>query len=313
MAFVTNSLGYGGTIEAIAINNGFIYAGGSVDRTIQKFHESNLVRVANSSSYGHTITSLAINNGFIYAAGLVINTVQKYHESNLAFVGQTGAYSFIYSMKINNGFIYAGGNGQFTFPIRKFHESNLAISANATNAGFGGIYKTLAINNGFVYAGSTVSNFRVRKFHESNLVYITTSGAFSPVQTIAVKGGLVYVGGGTNKITALAEADLSIAQNSLDFQGAVYNITFNGNFIYAAGASKSGLNRGVGKYHASNLVLVSNTINYGAGGWVYSLQINNGFIYVGGESNETIHKFQEQSGEIIFDNQTFYTATKIKE
>jgi hypothetical protein len=128
MAGLANSTAYGGTIQNIASNNGFVYAGGLTNSTVRKYHESNLVFNSNSVSYGGDIYSVLVNNGFVYvggdASGAYSNgSVKKYHESNLVLNNTSANYGgFIIGMTLNNGFIYAGGSSNQT--IQKFGESN---------------------------------------------------------------------------------------------------------------------------------------------------------------------------------------------
>jgi hypothetical protein len=164
---------YGGTIYSIAVNNGFIYAGGATVDVVRKYNESTLAIVGNTASYGGDIRSIAINNGFIYVGGADNQTVQKFHESNLVFVGNTNSYGDsggILSVTTNNGFIYVGGStGSTNNTVQKFYESNLAFVSNTVS--YGGIITSIAINDGFIYVGG-VTNDTVQKFVEqsNNLV-----------------------------------------------------------------------------------------------------------------------------------------------
>jgi hypothetical protein len=173
----SSTVNYGGTINAITINNGFIYVGGRTNQTVQKFHEGNLAFVGATASYGGNIFSLAINNGFIYAGGSTNQTVQQFYEGNLVFVNSTNSYGgIIYSVTTNNGFIYVGGATNQR--VQKFHEDNLAFVGNT--ASYGGTINSIAINNGFIYAGGSF-NQTVQKFYEqtdnlvvTNIFSITT-------------------------------------------------------------------------------------------------------------------------------------------
>jgi hypothetical protein len=131
LVFVSNAAidrSYGGT--TMAINNGFIYTGGSDNNQIFKYNESTLALVGNTSDYNHQIDSIFVSNGFIYAGGHGNATngtdVKKYYEGNLAFVGNTGHYGgLIHNIATNNGFIYVGGRTNPT--IKKYNQS--AITA----------------------------------------------------------------------------------------------------------------------------------------------------------------------------------------
>jgi len=310
MAFINNTANYGGVIWALTTNNGFIYAGGATDRTIKKFYESNLAFVGNSADIG-TIYSLSTNNGFIYAGGSG-QRVQKFYESNLAFVGNTADYGGeIWALAINNGFIYAAGRNNLT--IQKFFESNLAraTGTNVTNS-YGSDIRSITINNGFIYAGGFET---VKKWHESNLAFVGNTNSYGgTIWGLTTNNGFIYAGGDTNeRVKKWHESNLAFVGNTASYGGEIQSITINNGFIYAGGLT----NETVQKFHESNLAFVGNSPSYGSG--IRSITTNNGFIYVGGQNNfassstilQTVQKFQEAG--LIPDNQTFYTATKIKE
>jgi hypothetical protein len=311
MAFNSNTASYGGIIDTIVANNGFVYAAGSAN-VIRKYHESNLAIVGNTSSYGGEIKDLAINNGFIYAVGFTNRTIQRFNESTLAFVNSSSGYGGdIYSIKINNNFIYIGGwSPNFsTGNIQRFHEGNLSFNGSSSN--YGGIIFSLAVNNNFIYVGGS-SNQRVQKFHQGNLVYNGATNDYGGlIETITVNNGFIYAGGRTNQtVQKFDESNLAFVSNTVVYEATILDLKANNGFIYAGGGESSlGTNRGVSKFYESNLALVGNTVNYG--GIINTVFINNSFIYIGGTSDQRVKKFQEKG--LVLDNQTFYTATKIKE
>ena len=322
MPFVNNTANYGGGIRSVTTNNGFIYAAGEVNRTVQKFNESTLVRVGNTANYGGGIYSMTTNNGFIYAGGEIggfsNGHIKKYHESNLAFVGNTPNYgATITSITTNDGFIYVGGFGpSFTAgSVSKYHESNLALVGNT--ASYGGFIRTLTTNNGFLYVGgandsNSAQNSTVRKYHESNLAFVNNTANYgAEIQSITTNNGFIYVGGfGANRtVQKFHESNLAFVGNTASYGGGIDSITTNNGFIYAGGDD----NRTVQKFYESNLVRIANTIGYG--GRIRTVTTNNGFVYASGDNpvaaNATVQQFREASA--ISDNSTFYTATKIKE
>jgi hypothetical protein len=233
LAFVENTAIYGGTIFSLTTNNGFIYAGGGTNQTVQKFHESNLAFVGNTASYGGNIFSVTTNNGFIYVGGVNTNTVQKFYESNLAFVGNTANYGgFIYSVTTNNGFIYVGGSTNRT--VQKFYESNLGFVGNS--AIYGGTIFLLTINNGFIYAGGS-TNQTVQKFYESNLAFVGNTADYGgTIISLTTNNGFIYVGGVTNRtVQKFYESNLAFVGNTADYGGSIRSITTNNGFIYAGG------------------------------------------------------------------------------
>jgi hypothetical protein len=307
MAFINNTANYGGIIFSITTNDGFLYVGGDTNRTVQKFHESNLVRVGNTVSYGAgAIQNIITNNGFIYAGGESNQTVQKFGESNLTRVGNTASYGgTIFAITANNGFIYVAGTfGAFPWlnsVVTKYNESNLSIVNNT--AIFNGGWFSLATNNGFIYAGGFGNTGKLHKFHESNLVFDSNSVDTGTFVSIAINNGFIYTG--RQSVSKFHESNLAFVGNTADYGGSIEKIKINDGFIYVGGDT----NRTVQKFHESNLAFVGNTADYG--GTITSLTMNNGFIYAGGRDIFTVHKFQE--AELTPDNQTFYNITNIKE
>jgi hypothetical protein len=332
MAFINNTANYGGTIRSVATNNGFIYVVGSTNQRVQKFHESNLVFNNSTADYGGAIQSVTTNNGFIYVGGInstnsVINSrIQKFHESNLAFVGNTANYGGdIRSIATNNGFIYVvGSNGpnattQIQSTIKKYNESTLALNGTAPVV-YESTIASIYINNGFVYIGGSVRtgvNRGVTKYHESNLALVganlnasSTPNYGGDIRSIATNNGFIYAGGATdNRVQRFNESTLEFVDNTTSYGATIGRIATNNGFIYAGGGGNDIANRDVKKYYESNLAFVGNTNSYG--GFILEISINNGHIYVGGDTDQTIKKFAEL--DEVKDNQTFYTATKIKE
>jgi hypothetical protein len=213
---VDNSVNYSsGSIFNIAINNGFVFVGGSSDPTIKKYDESTISFSANSVNYGATIYSLRINNGFIYAGGGGLSGtnrgITKFHESNLALTGANLAASStanyggtIESIAINNGFIYAGGVTDQT--LKKYYEGNLAFIGNTTS--YGGTISMIAISNGFIYIGGNTDI--VQKFYESNLALVGSSNNFNSfIVDVKTNNSHIYVSGGGNQgIKKYQEAEI---------------------------------------------------------------------------------------------------------
>jgi hypothetical protein len=241
LAFISETAGnYIGDIQAVAINNGFIYYGGSsstgLNQTIIKLNESTFGFVSNSPSFGATIFSLAINNGHIYAGGF--NNVAKYHESNLAFVGRTPSYgSTIFSITVNNGFIYAGGFNSTigNIDVKKYHEGNLAFVGNT--GAYGGIIRAITTNDGFLYVGGE-TNQTIRKYYESNLAFVANSPTYgSVIQTLTTNNGFIYAGGNGGLVQKFYESNLTRLVNSTTAGGTIFSIAINNGHFYAGGSS----------------------------------------------------------------------------
>jgi len=250
---------YGGTITSLAINNGFIYAGGVTNRTVQKFHEGNLVRVGNTASYGGDIRAIAINNGFIYVGGNTTNTVQKFYEDNLALVGNTSSYgNVIWTIAINNGFIYAGGGvlSGTNRGVSKFYEDNLALVGNTGNIA---ATNSIHINNGFLFVGSTLT--RVNKYYEDNLALVGNTSSFGTAgSSVKTNNGFLYeakgAGGSLDQtVRKYYEDNLAFVGNTAAYGGDIRALAVFNGFIYAGGV----INRTIKRYYeqTDNLVDVN--------------------------------------------------------
>jgi hypothetical protein len=312
MPFVNITTTFGGRIEVLTTNNGFLYMGGDLTNdTVHQFYESNLTLSAQTNYVSDVILSITINNGFIYAGGgfgIGANVVKKFNESTLSFVGNTANYGgFVRTITTNNGFFYVGGQTNRT--VQKFGESNLTRVGNT--AAYGGDIISIATNNGFIYAGGE-SNQRVQKFFESNLARATGTNVSNvyggDIYSIATNNGFIYAGGHTNRtVQKFYEDNLAFVGNTPSYGADIYSLKIKDGFIYVGGSTLGGVNRGVSKFNESTLALVGNTVNYGQ---ILALTVNNGSIYMGGPA-QTIKKHQTSGeGQEQF---TFYNITEIKE
>jgi hypothetical protein len=304
MLFTNVSAPYNANVNTLAINNGFIYAGGitasGINRGVSKFHESNLVLVGNTVNFGGNILSIAINNGFIYAAGQTDNTVKRYHEGNLVFVDNSPDYlNAIYAIAISNGYVYAGGNTVTgtNRGVSQYHESNLVLVGNTVN--FGGSIRTIAVNNGFIYAGG-LSNTRLKKYDVTNLA-LTAEVILASIVNISINNGFVYASFGTN-ITKRYESNLTQESNISNFTAK--SMTTNNGYLYAC-------NNTIGKFYESNLTLLSNSRFIG--GEINSVIVNNGYIYTGMSGSFINSTRQHQDGTDNLVEKYIYKITNVKE
>jgi hypothetical protein len=311
MPFVSNGPLYQSNIRAIAFSDNFVFFTGDDNRRIVRLHESNLVLVNSSSNTQENKNAISINNSFIFATEG--QTIARYHLNNLAFVNVSASVdgSGTSILTINNGFIFTGRSG-----IRKLHESNLILSAQTTTNIF--ISTQVKTNNSFVYSygqtmlGNGAAVAILKKYHESNLVFVGNAAidrAFGGT-TMAINNGFIYTGGAdNNQIFKYNESTLALVGNTSGYNHQIDSIFVSNGFIYAGGHGNATNGTDVKKYHEGNLVFVGNTGHYG--GLIHNIATNNGFIYVGGRTDPTIKKYNQSS--LTPDNQTFYTATKIKE
>jgi hypothetical protein len=266
----------------------------------------------------------ATNLSKLYAGGTEI--VQVYfngstmlstgNPANMPFIGNTVNYGTsagqdFLAITTNDAFIYAGGDGNRQ--LQKFHEGNLVKVTQSVSLGPNTQSDILSIvsNNGKIFVGTELN--RVRSFHESNLVLAVNSPAISNLRgvSLAVNNGFVYVPRRNfRNVLQLFESNLvSTGGATANYTGEVQAVAINNGFLYVGGfRSTTGVNRGVSKYHESNLVLVGNTVNYAessVAGNIFSIAINNGFLYVGGDEANIVQKFNESTLALVGQTSSF--------
>jgi hypothetical protein len=303
MSLVSVSNNLGGTVQTIAVNNGYVFAG-STTGNLAKFHQGNLAFVANVA-VGNGINDIAINNSSVFVVSST-NIVRKYHESNLVLAANStfAGVQLVDKVVSNNGFIFIADTleGYNNGTVKKIHESNLVLSATSSNILSGAI--GLALNNAFVYAGGD-STFGVRKFHESNLVFSTNSNAYGGlIRNIKVNNAFVYAGGGTNRtVQKFHESNLVFNIASNNYGGDIYQLGINNGYLYVAGATTEELR----KLHESNLVFV-NSVTYGRN--IFAMNISNS-VYIAGATIARVYRFLEGTPFTnSVDNKAWYLIPK---
>ena len=311
MAFIGNTTTpYNLNIYSIITSAGFVYvAGGNtgLSSTVFKYNESNLGYVGDTStvSYSGIIRSISSDGVFIYIGGTSNQTVLKFRESNLQYIGFSNFYpGAIQSVLAAQGYVFVG-RADTDGSIQRYFAGNLVLSGNFP-VNYGGHVWAMSFNSGNLYVGGA-TNQTLKKYNLFNFAFVGNTVSYGgTIRAVTFNNGFIYVGGETNQtVQKFYDSNLAFVGNTPSYNGIINTLKTNNGFIYVGGAS----NQTVQKFYESNLTLVANTANYG--GEIRSLTTNNGFIYVGGFTNLRFQKFQE--AYIIQDNQTFYTATKIKE
>jgi hypothetical protein len=325
---------FGSGVNTIVTNNGILFAGGlnvSTNRSIASYHESNLVQISTAGNFpSFGLANISLENGFVYGVGGSFSNspLRKYHESNLVFVSEanTGNRESTSSVAKDN-FVYVGTTGSTAVAkVQKFHAGNLVRIANSPLYNADRL-RTIAVNNGFVFAAGG-PNKGISKYHESNLVFNASSpiyGEFGDILILQISNGFVYAGGtypgnadatnGQGIIRKYHEGNLAYTGiQSANYAGNTNTMFIDGEFIYAGGEQRTGVDRSVQKLHKDNLVLLVNVPNLALQTDIRSVTVNNGFVYAGGFGASNFSRINKLTKEgVTPDNQTFYTATKIKE
>jgi hypothetical protein len=331
LTIIANTAAFGNSVYSVFANNGRLFAGGEDNavRSIVSYHESNLVQINTANAYGgFGLKNITFNNGVVFSGGgnFSYNPIRKHHESNLAFIAESSSVGIIIEgLVVKNNFVYLVSSGS-NAKVQKFHEGNLVRVANGPYYGNTELY-AIAVNNGFVYAGAG-PNFPIKKYHEGNLVESTSSpifGQFGRVFSLQISNGFVYAAGsyvgnadatnGQGRIRKYHEGNLAYTgTQSVNFGGNTNTFFIDGEFIYAGGEQTSGVNRSVSKLHKDNLVTLVNVPNFASqSNNISSIYVNGSFVYAGTRDVffDVTTKISKEG--VTPDNQTFYTATKIKE
>jgi hypothetical protein len=327
LTIIANTAAFGNDITSIFVNNGRLFAGGgdASSRSIVSYHESNLAQINTANAAGgFGLQNITFNNGVVFSGGgdFESSPIRKHHESNLVYIGQSSSVgNIIDGLVVKNNFVYLVTRGTNSDRVQKFHEGNLVRVANGPLYGTTELY-ALAVNDSFVFAAGG-PNSRISKYHESNLVLNINSptfGEFGRIYDLKIDNGFVYAAGTRpdfdtgQVIRKYHESNMVFSAQSANLGEDINSLFVDGDFIYAAGKQRSGVNRSVMKLYKNNLAILVNVSNLPSeSNNISSIYVNGSFIYAGTRdvSVDATTKISKQG--VTPDNQTFYTATKIKE
>jgi hypothetical protein len=219
--------------------------------------------------------------------------------ANQVFNGQT-----FYSNDANTQL-----TGNYVAPqIDGVDESFMPFIANFAN--YGGSIEAFTVNNGFIYAGGRSPQV-VKKYNASTLEFVGNTASYGgDIYSIVANNGFLFVGGRTNfTVQKFHESNLVFVENSPTYGQNIAVIAINNGFVYVGGEEVSGTNRGVTKYHESNLAYTGANLNLSSTDNFVGIQqiaINNGFIYAGNGSR--VRKYDETTFAI---NATGPTTTAV--
>ena len=141
---------YGGTIQAIAVDDSYVYVGGSSTNRVRKLNKIDLSQVAESASYGGSIEAIAVDDTYVYVGGGSTQTVRKLNKTNLSQVATSANYGGdIRAIAVDDNYVYVGGYGPQT--VQKLNKSDL--SQVAESASYGGDIRAIAVDDNYVYVG----------------------------------------------------------------------------------------------------------------------------------------------------------------
>ena len=229
---VGNTASYGSIINAIEVDDEFIYAGGQTPQQVYKYHKGNLVFAGNSAAYPSQIRVLKIDDSFIFVSGFQSNaTIQRIHKGNLSLsgtsVGIGGRISYK-SLDIDGDFVYVGSSNA-SLPIKKYYKSNFTF-VGAT-APFDSQHNVIVDTN-FIYA-SGADNI-VKKIYKNNLALAGNSAVHpDTIWAMAITDEFIYTGRNTNNtIRQFHKSNLSFIKESPTIAARTNTITADSEFLY---------------------------------------------------------------------------------
>lgn len=275
------------TVKAIVVASDGVYLGGNFE-TVNSASRSNLVKLdkadasiiagwtgtANSTVYALALSSdensLFVGGSFWELNGTAQQRFGKLSTANGSKQDAPNFDNHVYSIATSSGSVYVGGNFEYVTPVGGGFTSRLALCK---------------INE----AGTTVYS----TFPEVN-------SPFGTVETIAISGNDMYVGGGFTQIggqnlTSVAKIDLTAnagdggvvssgSWNANIFSSAVYDLAVVGSHLYLAGDFS--LINGQDRRYAARVSLtdgsLDNTWKSHAGYRVYTIGVNGTDLYLGG-------------------------------
>ena len=258
----TESLKYGGDINAITSDDTYIYAGGTTTLKVYQYWKSNMTKKAETVAYTGIINALAQDSTYIYVAGINTTTganarVKQYWKSNMTFRAETPTYGGpIYALTQDTNYIYAGGGTVFF--VRKYAKSTMTLSASSVS--YGGIIYALAANDTYVYAGGATT-LTARQYWTSNMTYRTqTASHGGTIFALALNTNYIYTGGATNlTVKQFWLSNMTIKKFSASYGGQINALVQNGSYIYAGGVTT----QKVYIYWTSNMTKKAETGGYG--------------------------------------------------
>jgi len=269
---------YGGSVSALAVSGGTVYAGGfftnaggSAANGIAKWDGSSWSALGSGMGGGYPyVKALAVSGsalyaggGFTTAGGIAANRIAKWDGSSWSALGSGVSGGFVVSaLAVSGSDMYAGGGftavgGSAANNIAKWDGSSW--TALALGSGMNNIVRGLAVSGSNLYAGGqfttpggSAANY-IAKWDGSSWSALG-SGMDGGVGALAVSGSNLYAGGtfttaGGTAATNIAKWDGSSwsalgSGMSGPYGGGVSALAVSGNDLYAGGVHECGRQRG---------------------------------------------------------------------
>src|SRR5690554_2761643 len=140
LIYLAESDDYGGSIQAIAQDENYIYVVGLVTNKVYKLNKTNLTKVA-EYDYGGSIRAIAQDENYIYIGGTT-NKVYKLNKTNLTKVAESDDYGGgIHAIAQDENHVYVGG-----FMTNKVYKLNKTNLSKVAEYDYGGNIHAIAID-----------------------------------------------------------------------------------------------------------------------------------------------------------------------
>jgi uncharacterized repeat protein (TIGR02543 family) len=104
------SADYGGSIYALAVDDTYVYVGGSTTQTVQSLDPVDGSLEWESADYGGSIRSIAVDDTYVYVGGYTTQTVQALDPVDGSLEWESADYGgSIRTIAVDDTYVYVGG------------------------------------------------------------------------------------------------------------------------------------------------------------------------------------------------------------
>jgi len=287
MGLISQTDNYGGAINALAIDEEYLYVAGNYNQTVKRYWINNMTFKDETEFYQEFlivenrdwgIQVLALDDDYVYAAGrtrrrvhssYIYNVnVSKYDKNTLELVGESERYggvstdSVINALAIDDEYIYAGGQ-LFHYGsegIVQYWKSNMTEKNNHTSSGSNGIINALVCDDTYVYAAIQIGSYEggIIKIMKSGMAEVDRIDVDFAVKDIVLDNNYIYIAGVNQIVQRYCKDTLNYIDQTEPYGGTIYVLAQDTNYLYAAGDTI----KTVRQYNKDDLSFVAETESY---------------------------------------------------
>jgi uncharacterized repeat protein (TIGR02543 family) len=229
------SANYGGSIRALAVDDTYVYVGGSDTQTVQALDKVDGSLEWESADYGGSIRALAVDDTYVYVGGSDTQTVQALDKVDGSLEWESANYGgSIRALAVDDTYVYVGGSTTQTVQALDKVDGSLEWES----ADYGGSIYALAVDDTYVYVGGhTTQTVQALDKVDGSLEWESADYG-GVIYALAVDDTYVYVGGfDTQTVQALDKVDGSLEWSSPDYGGIIYALSVDDTYVYVGGST----------------------------------------------------------------------------